>query len=134
MQEKLKQLELLVSQAATRLQTLQSEAVSLRQKLRSQEATIARLKESETELKSLREWKRNTVSALKKLETRIDKEISRAQEEDVIDTLRQALMVALHFAAKSYLKDLKDGGKLKEEAGRLDQLISKLQNTLQADK
>lgn len=82
MQEKLKQLELLVSQAATRLQTLQSEAVSLRQKLRSQEATIARLKESETELKSLREWKRNTVSALKKLETRIDKEISRAQEEE----------------------------------------------------
>ena len=82
MQEKLKQLELLVSQAATRLQTLQNETASLRQKVRLQEDTIARLKESETELRSLREWKRNTVSALKKLETRIDKEIARAQEEE----------------------------------------------------
>jgi phage shock protein A len=82
MQEKLKQLELLVSQAASRLQTLQSEAAGLRQKVRVQEDTIARLKESEAELKSLREWKRNTVSALKKLETRIDKEIARAQEEE----------------------------------------------------
>ena len=82
MQEKLKQLELLVSQAASRLQTLQSEAAGLRQKVRAQEDTIARLKESEAELKSLREWKRNTVSALKKLETRIDKEIARAQEEE----------------------------------------------------
>ncbi|MBQ8844145.1 MAG: hypothetical protein IJ016_05140 [Elusimicrobiaceae bacterium] len=82
MQEKLKQLELLVSQAATRLQNLQSEAATLRQKVRLQEDTITRLKESEAELKSLREWKRNTVSALKKLETRIDKEIARAQEEE----------------------------------------------------
>lgn len=69
------------------------------------------------------------------LASQVEKEMLRLQqEEDVIDTLRQALMVALHFAAKSYLKDLKDGGKLKEDAGRLDQLISKLQTTLQADK
>lgn len=82
MQEKLKQLELLVTQAATRLQNLQSEVVGLRQKVRLQEDNIARLKESEAELKSLREWKRSTVSALKKLETRIDKEIARAKEEE----------------------------------------------------
>ncbi|MBQ7908634.1 MAG: hypothetical protein IJ311_03970 [Elusimicrobiaceae bacterium] len=82
MQEKLKQLELLVTQAASRLQTLQSEAATLRQKVRLQEDTIARLKENETELRSLREWKKNTVSALKKLETRIDKEIARAEEEE----------------------------------------------------
>ncbi|MBQ8844144.1 MAG: cell division protein ZapA [Elusimicrobiaceae bacterium] len=69
------------------------------------------------------------------LAAQVEKEMLRVQEdEEVIDTLKQALAVALHFAAKSYLKDLKDGGKLKEEAGRLDQLISKLQNTLQADK
>ncbi|MBR5609614.1 MAG: cell division protein ZapA [Elusimicrobiaceae bacterium] len=69
------------------------------------------------------------------LAAQVEKEMLRVQEdEEVIDTLKQALAVALYFAAKSYLKDLKDGGKLKEEAGRLDQLISKLQNTLQADK
>ena len=56
------------------------------------------------------------------------------EDEEVIDTLKQALAAALYFAAKSYLKDLKDGGKIKEDASRLDQLITKLQNTLQADK
>lgn len=81
MQEKLKQLELLVSQAAARLQTQEREAASLRQKIRSQEETLARLKANESELKALREWKRNTVSVLKKLEARLEKEIARANEE-----------------------------------------------------
>lgn len=81
MQEKLKQLELLVSQAATRLQTLQKEEAALRQKVRLQEETIVRLKESEAELKALREWKKNVVNTLRKLETRIDKELAKAQEQ-----------------------------------------------------
>ncbi len=81
MQEKLKQLELLVSQAATRLQTLQKEEAALRQKVRLQEETIVRLKESEAELKALREWKKNAVNTLRKLETRIDKELAKAQEQ-----------------------------------------------------
>ncbi|MBR3603805.1 MAG: hypothetical protein IKL48_03880 [Elusimicrobiaceae bacterium] len=69
------------------------------------------------------------------LAAQVEKEMLRVQEdEEVIDTLKQALAAALHFAAKSYLKDLKDGGKIKEDASRLDQLITKLQNTLQADK
>ena len=79
--DKLKQLELLISQTTARLQTLQSELSSARQKIRSQEDTIARLRQSETELKTLREWKRNTVSTLKKLEARIDKEITKVQEK-----------------------------------------------------
>ncbi len=81
MQEKLKQLELLVSQAATRLQTLQKEEAALRQKVRLQEETIMRLKESEAELKALREWKKTAVNTLRKLETRIDKELAKAQEQ-----------------------------------------------------
>ena len=81
MQEKLKQLELLVSQAASRLQTLQKEEAALRQKVRLQEETIVRLKESEAELKALREWKKNAVNTLRKLETRIDKELAKAQEQ-----------------------------------------------------
>jgi hypothetical protein len=82
MQEKLKQLELLTAQVTARLQTLQSEAVALRQKVRLQEDSIARLKESEAELKALRDWKKNTISALKKLEGRIEKELARAKEEE----------------------------------------------------
>lgn len=80
MQEQLKQLELLVSQAAARIQTLEGETAALRQKLRQQEETVARLKESESELKALREWKKSTVSTLKKLQARVEKEITRAQE------------------------------------------------------
>ena len=81
MQEQLKQLELLVSQAAARIQTLEGEAAALRQKLRQQEETVSRLKESESELKALREWKKSTVSTLKKLQARVEKEITRAQEK-----------------------------------------------------
>ena len=79
--DKLKQLELLISQTASRLQNLQSEVVAARQKIRQQEDLIARLRSGEAELKSLREWKKNTVSALKKLETRIEKEIAKATEK-----------------------------------------------------
>ena len=80
-EDKLKQLELLISQTSARLQTLQKEVSSARQKIRSQEDTIARLRESEAELKTLREWKRNTISVLKKLESRLDKEIAKVQEK-----------------------------------------------------
>lgn len=81
MQEKFKQLELLVGQAAQRLQKAQQELAAARQKIRTQEDLIARLRENESELKNLREWKRTTVSTLKKLETRIDRELAKAQKQ-----------------------------------------------------
>ncbi|MBR3631830.1 MAG: hypothetical protein IKN49_02040 [Elusimicrobiaceae bacterium] len=81
-EEKLKQLELLISQTASRLQTLQRDVLAARQKIRQQEETIARLRQNETELKTLREWKRTTISTLKKLETRLDKEIAKASEQN----------------------------------------------------
>lgn len=65
------------------------------------------------------------------LAAQVEKEMKRLQEEEgVIDTLKQALMVALEFAAKDYLKQLSDGGKQKEDSSRVDQLISKLQGAL----
>ena len=81
MQAKLKQLELLINQTAQRLQKTQEQLLAARQKIRTQEDTISRLRESEAELKNLREWKKNTVSTLKKLETRIDKELAKAQKQ-----------------------------------------------------
>lgn len=65
------------------------------------------------------------------LAAQVEKEMKRLQEEKgVIDTLKQALLVALEFAAKDYLKQLSDGGKQKEDSSRVDQLISKLQGVL----
>ncbi len=67
------------------------------------------------------------------LATRVEKEMLRLQnEEDIIDTLKQALVAALEFAAQAYLKELNEGGKQKEENTRADQLIAKLQKALQA--
>ena len=79
-EDKFKQLELLVSQTASRLRDLQGELTAARQKIRAQENVIERLRESETELKTLREWKKNTVNTLRKLETRIDREINKSAE------------------------------------------------------
>lgn len=81
MNDRLKQLDLLISQTAARMENLEKESVSLRHRLRQQEEQILRLKETEKELKALREWKKNTVSVLKKMQMRIDKEIARAQEK-----------------------------------------------------
>ena len=50
-----------------------------------------------------------------------------------IDTLKQALITALHFAAVAYLQRQNDGGKRKEEESRVDDLIVKLQSALNAN-
>ena len=81
MNDRLKQLDLLISQTAARMENLEKESLSLRHRLRQQEEQILRLKETEKELKALREWRKNTVSVLKKMQMRIDKEIARAQEK-----------------------------------------------------
>ena len=65
------------------------------------------------------------------LAAKVEAEMRRLQdEEDIIDTLKQALTAALEFAAQAYLKGLAEGGKQKEEEARADQLIAKLQNAL----
>lgn len=65
------------------------------------------------------------------LAAKVEREMKRLQEEDdVIDTLKQALIVALKFAAEAYLKEQAEGGKQKEDAARVDQLVAKLQSAL----
>lgn len=81
MQEKLKQLELLVSQTLARQKELQGENAALKAKLRSLEDGVEKLKATESELRALKEWKRNVQTVLKKLSAKLDKEIAKAQEE-----------------------------------------------------
>lgn len=81
MQEKLKQLELLVSQVMARRKEAEAQNAALRQRVRQLEESAAKLREAESELKTLREWKRNTQTALKRLAARVDKEIQKAQEK-----------------------------------------------------
>ena len=50
---------------------------------------------------------------------------------DEIDTLKQALMAALHFASQGYVKDQNEGGKRQEEESRVSDLILKLRGALE---
>ena len=49
---------------------------------------------------------------------------------DEIDTLKQALTAALHFAALHYMQTQNEGGKRQEEDSRMSDLILKLKGAL----
>ena len=81
MQEKLKQLELLVTQLLARQKETQGEKAALKAKVRTLEDNVEKLKTAESELRALKEWKRNTQAVLKRLSAKLDKEIAKAQDE-----------------------------------------------------
>lgn len=82
MQEKLKQLELLVSQAAARQQETQTQNVALRQKVRQLEESLDKLRTVEADAKALREWKRTTQQTLKRMLVKVDKEIQKSRQDE----------------------------------------------------
>lgn len=82
MQEKLKQLELLVSQVAARQQQTQAQNMALHQKVRQLEENLDKLRTVETEVKTLREWKRTTQQTLKRLLVKVDKEIQKSRQDE----------------------------------------------------
>ena len=82
MQEKLKQLELLISQALTRQKDLTAENVALKQRMRVLEENSLKLKELEASLKGLKEWKKNAQAVLRRVHARLEKEIEKAREEE----------------------------------------------------
>ena len=49
--------------------------------MRTLEDSVEKLKATESELRTLKEWKRNTQAVLKRLSAKLDKEIAKAQEE-----------------------------------------------------
>lgn len=81
MQEKLKQLELLITQTLTRQKELAAENASLKNRLRHLEENTAQLKELQAQLRELKEWKKNTQSVLRRLLVRVDKELEKSQPE-----------------------------------------------------
>ena len=86
MQDKLKQLELLITQTLARQKELTSENVTLKNRLRILEDDRSELKEVQQELRELKEWKKNAQSVLRKVSAKIDKEIEKAaaQQEKIV--------------------------------------------------
>ena len=82
MQEKLKELELLVSQLLARQKDAQAQNAALKQRMRTLEEGVEKLKAVETELRNLKEWKKNAQTVLRRVATKLDKEIARAKEEE----------------------------------------------------
>ncbi|WP_428049990.1 hypothetical protein [Candidatus Avelusimicrobium caledoniensis] len=82
MQEKLKELELLVSQLLARQKDAQAQNAALKQRVRTLEEGVEKLKAVETELRALKEWKKNAQTVLRRVSAKLDKEIARAQEEE----------------------------------------------------
>ena len=81
MQEKIQQLELLVSRMLARQKELAGENTTLKNRLRNLEQSNLELKDLQAELRELKEWKKNTQSVLRRLAARVDKELEKAKEE-----------------------------------------------------
>lgn len=79
MQDKLKQLELLITQTLARQKELTGENATLKNRLRVLEEDRLQLKELQHELRELKEWKKNAQSVLRKVAARIDKELEKAK-------------------------------------------------------
>lgn len=82
MQEKLKQLELLVTQLLARQQETEGQNAALKARVRQLEDAAAKLKGTESEMRDLRDWKKNAQAVLKRLSSKIDKELAKAKEEE----------------------------------------------------
>ena len=82
MQEKLKQLELLISQLLARQKEVQAENATLKNRLRVLEEQVGKLKGTESEMRALKEWKKNTQTVLRRLAAKLDKEIAKAKEDE----------------------------------------------------
>ncbi|MBR4592910.1 MAG: hypothetical protein IKO35_06860 [Elusimicrobiaceae bacterium] len=84
MQEKLKQLELLVSQLLARQKEAQAENAALKKRLNMLEDGVNKLKTTEAELRALKEWKKNTFTVLKRLAAKVDKELAKSQGDNPV--------------------------------------------------
>lgn len=78
MQDKLKQLELLITQTLARQKELAGENATLKNRLRSLEQDNLELKNLQAQLRELKEWKKNTQSVLRRLAARVDRELEKA--------------------------------------------------------
>lgn len=81
MQEKLKQLELLITQLLARQQETEGQNAALKNRIRQLEDAADKLKAAEAEARVLRDWKKNAQTVLKRVAAKIDKELAKAQEQ-----------------------------------------------------
>ena len=75
MREKISQLEILLEQLTIRLKSAEDQNATLKNRLRVLESAVERLRDTEAEARTLRDWKKEVTAQLKKIASKIEKEI-----------------------------------------------------------
>lgn len=81
MEDKYKQLHLLIDKISARLAQAEEENNLLQAKVRTLESNVKVLQSAQATARALKEWKDITTSILKKLYTKIDREIERIEQQ-----------------------------------------------------
>ncbi|MBT3392396.1 MAG: hypothetical protein HN833_01775 [Elusimicrobiaceae bacterium] len=84
MQEKIKHLELLVNATLERLEKSYKETSSLKNRVKYLESSIAKLSKANMEIKELKEWKKDTKLKLKKVFTKVNRELEKSQKNKLL--------------------------------------------------
>ena len=79
MDEKYKQLHLLIDQISARMAEAEQENIVLKARVRALESSLRVMESAQTTARALKEWKDITTAILKKLYVKIDKEIERVE-------------------------------------------------------
>lgn len=81
MDDKYKTLNLLIDKVSSRLAQVEEENLVLKAKVRTMESSLRVLESTQETVRALKEWRDVTTSILKKLYTKIDREIEKIEEQ-----------------------------------------------------
>ena len=81
MEDKYKTLNLLIDKVSSRLAQVEEENLVLKAKVRTMESSLRVLESTQETVRALKEWKDVTTSILKKLYSKIDREIEKIEEQ-----------------------------------------------------
>lgn len=81
MEDKYKTLNLLIDKVSSRLAQVEEENIVLKAKVRTMESSLRVLESTQETVRALKEWKDVATSILKKLYTKIDREIEKIEEQ-----------------------------------------------------
>ena len=81
MEDKYKTLNLLIDKVSSRLAQVEEENLLLKARVRTMESSLRVLESTQETVRALKEWKDVTTSILKKLYTKIDREIEKIEEQ-----------------------------------------------------
>jgi hypothetical protein len=81
MYDKYKQLHMLIDRLSARLTEAEEEALVLKAKVRTLESSLRIMESAAETAKALKEWKGVTMSILKKLYSKVDKEIVKIEAQ-----------------------------------------------------